>query len=363
MLYFGLLNGLFMLSYALRGAIRQRRTVYWMVLLFLFVFSGFRWAVGCDWSGYWNQFHLAGGMEGVSVFETRDGLWWWILTRLQDWGLAYPWTNVVSSAVFFTGVHLLARRQIDALAFLILLFPVLIINMPMSGIRQGAAIGVMCVAYVAFIDHRPFRFVAFTFLASLFHSSALVFLLLAPIAQGNYKFQRLVLASLLAVPGMVLLLGSEGAEHASSRYLNSGVDAFGGIFRAILLGLTGAYFLIFLRRGWRQAFPNDYGLAHIGALMMLAMPALVLVSSVIGDRLGYYLIPIQAIIFARLPWLPIPSSRQLHVMMPYVALLVFFAVWALLSRHFQQCYLPYSSWITGMPPEAHLIPGAALLGQ
>lgn len=362
MLYLSLVNGLFLLRYALRGALGQRRMVYGLVLLFLFLFSGFRWAVGCDWSGYWNQFWVAGGMEEVSIFETVDGLWWWILIRINGWGFAYPWTNVVSSAVFFAGVHVMARRQADPLAFLVLLFPVLVINMPMSGIRQGAAIGVMCVAYVAFIDRRPLRFAAFTFLASLFHSSALVFLLLVPLAQGRYTKKRLGLAALLAVPGMVFLMGSEGAELAASRYLNTGIDAFGGMFRTALLGLSGAYFLYFLRRGWQSTSPSDYGLAHIGALMMLAMPAVVLVSSVIGDRLGYYLIPIQALIFARLPWLPLRSRRQ-HVMMPYVGLILFFGVWALLSRHFQQCYLPYDSWITGMPPEAYLSPIEVLLGR
>jgi hypothetical protein len=104
-------------------------------------------------------------------------------------------------------------------------------------------------------------------------------------------------------------------------------------------------------------------LAHIGALMMLAMPALVLVSSVIGDRLGYYLIPLEALIFARLPWLPLPSMRQVHGVAPYVALIVFFEVWTVLSRHFQQCYLPYGSWITGMPPEAYVSPLEAMLGR
>ena len=62
----------------------------------------------------------------------------------------------LSSAIFFLGVHVLARRQPDPLGFLVLLFPILIINMPMSGIRQGAAIGLLCIAFVAFIDRRPY---------------------------------------------------------------------------------------------------------------------------------------------------------------------------------------------------------------
>jgi len=352
-LYVGLLNGLFLLRYALAGAAGLRVQVYWLVMLFLFAFSAFRWEVGCDWSGYLNQFQLAPFISAQTpVLSGTEGLWWWILAQLSAAGFAYPSVNVVSSAIFFAGVHVLARRQPDPLAFLILLFPVLIINMPMSGIRQGAAIGVMCVAFAAFIDRRPVRFGALTILASLMHSSALVFLLLAPLAQGRYSRQRLALAAILALPGLAVLVGGTGGQIAVSRYIGTGIDAAGGMFRAALLGLTGVYFLLVLRRGWLRTFPQDYSLAHLGALMMLAMPAMALESSVIGDRLGYYLVPIQALIFARIPVLPLASARQLHVVAPYLTLVLFFVTWISLSWIFTLCYLPYDTWITGLPEDA-----------
>src|SRR5690606_25591585 len=100
---------------------------------------------------------------------------------------------------------------------------------------------------------------------------------------------------------------------------------------------------------WRRSWPEDGALATIGAIGMLLMFALVPVSTVIGDRLGYYLIPLQAMIFARIPWLPLGKGKTLHTVLPYVGLILIFTVWTLLSRHFQQCYLPYSSWIFGFP--------------
>lgn len=360
MLYVGLLNGLVLLRLGLANSTRLRGQAYWLVLLFLFAFSAFRWEVGCDWSGYLHQFMIAERQaDQTPLLSGQDGLWWWILARLSATGFAYPWVNVVSSAIFFAGVHVLARRQPDPLAFLVFLFPVLILNMPMSGIRQGAAIGVMCVAFAAFVDRRPLHFAAWTALASLMHSSALVFLLLAPLAQGRYSKQRLLLGGILALPGLAFLLAGDSAQLATSRYLNTGTDAAGGIFRAALLGLTGAYFLLILRRGWLREFPQDYGLAHLGALMMLTMPAIVLVSSVIGDRIGYYLVPIQAMIFARIPVLPMRSNRTLHIAMPYLVLILFFVTWTSMSFLFQLCYLPYDTWITGMPEDAYRAPWAA----
>ena len=76
---------------------------------------------------------------------------------------------------FFWGIHVFAKRQPDPLSFLILTFPILIINMPMSGIRQGAVIGLICIALVHFSDCRPLKFIMWVLIASGFHLSAIVF--------------------------------------------------------------------------------------------------------------------------------------------------------------------------------------------
>jgi uncharacterized membrane protein YdcZ (DUF606 family) len=268
----------------------------------------------------------------------------------QNWlGLPYPWINVFSSLIFFYGVHILARRQPDPMAFLVLLFPILIINMPMSGIAQGTAIGLMCIAFAAFIDRSMLRFIALTVLASLFHSSAIVFLVLSPLVSGSYSYRRVFMALLLAIPSGLILLSGGAAEVAISRYIDSGVDAAGAVFRVGLFVLTAIFFLLFFKRKWAAAFPDDFKLVMIGVLMMVAMFVLVPISSVIGDRLGYYLIPIQAMIFARIPFLPIRQNRAVYVALPYIALLTVFLVWTSLSRHFQICYLPYQTWLFGFP--------------
>ncbi len=349
MLYLGLTNVLFLLRYALASAQGARRLTYYPVLLGLFLFSAFRYQVGCDWYGYYNQYLIAASVDWAFITESREPIWWAILKWIQDMGLPYPVANVASSAVFFIGVHVLARRQPDPLGFLVLLFPILIINMPMSGIRQGAAIGLFCIAVTAFIDRRPIRFAFWVVLGAGFHTSMLVFLLLVPLASGRYTKTRLAVAAILAIPGAVLLAGGESAEVASSRYIETGVEALGAAFRVGLLGLSALYFFLFVREKWMRLFPQDYSLASIGAIMMALAFLLVPVSSVIGDRFGYYLIPIQAMIFARLPFLPFKFIHSLHSALPYLVLLLMFGVWSQLSWHFQLCYIPYNSWIFGLP--------------
>jgi hypothetical protein len=349
MLYVGLTNVLFLLRYALarKGALRKQ--LYFFVLAALFVFSAFRYQVGCDWSGYYFQYLAAANFDWSSITESLEPIWWAILGWIQSMGWPYPVANIASSAVFFLGVHVLARRQPDPLGFLVLLFPILIINMPMSGIRQGAAIGLVCIAFVAFIDRRPLWFAFWVVVAAGFHSSALIFMLLLPVSTGRYSRGRLMLAAVLAVPGAVFLASGEAAEVATSRYVGTGIDAAGAIFRVGIIGLSAIYFFLFVRKKWLRTWPQDYSLASIGAIGMALAFLLIPVSTVIGDRFAYYLIPIQAMIFARIPFLPFRTNAALHAALPYFTLLLVFIVWSQLSGLFTACYIPYQSWIFGFP--------------
>lgn len=349
MLYVGATNALFLLRFALARQGVLRRQVYYMVLFSLFVFSAFRYQVGCDWSGYYFQYVVAADLDWSAIIEIREPIWWAVLGWINASGLPYPAANVVSSAVFFSGIHVLARRQPDPLGFLVLLFPILIINMPMSGIRQGAAIGLVCIAFASFIDRRPLWLLIWVVLAAGFHTSALVFMLLLPLATGRYTRNRLLIAAALALPGAFLLASSGAGDVATSRYVGTGMDAAGAAFRVGILGLSALYFFVVVRRKWLVAWPGDYSLVSIGAIGMVMVLLLLPISTVVGDRFGYYLIPIQTIIFARLPFLPFRKNATLHAALPYLGLLLVFTVWSQHSWHFAQCYLPYQTWILGFP--------------
>lgn len=349
MTYVALTIGLFLLRYAVLGQPRLNRELYLVVLAVLFLFSAFRFEVGCDWSGYLNQYEVARGMSAEQAVQSREPVWWILLWLQHTLGLPYPWINVLSSLVCFAGIHVLARRQPDPLGFLVLLFPVLLINMPMSGIRQGAAIGLICVAMTRFMDGRTLGFLLWVLLAAAFHSSAAVFLLLTPLVSRKISGVRILAAVLLAAPGVLLLLAGEAGQTAAQRYVDSGGDAFGGAFRIALLAISSLIFFIFLRKAWRRESPENYHFVTLGAAGMILVGALLPVSTIIADRLGYYFIPLQAMIFARVPSMQSLSSRAILSVAPYLGLLLFFIVWTLYSRHFQLCYIPYQNWMFGTP--------------
>ena len=337
---------IFSVFIVLRLAHAQR--AYWLIFLGLFFFVAFRFEVGCDWSGYLNQYRVFGAMGIGDALKDTDPLWVLAFVFQKALNIPYPWINVLAAIIFFAGVHALGKRQPDRLSLLILMFPVLILNMPMGAIRQSAAIGVMCFAFLAFVDKRTVPYVILVVIAAGLHSSAAVFLLLAPLVSGQITQQRAIFAGLLALPGLAILLSGAAADVATTRYVEGDQDAAGAIFRVLEIFLSGCVFLLFLRKRW-PAIDPFYRLALIGSVIMVAMPLLLPISTVIGDRLGYYLLPIQAVIFARLPFLKLSSFRGPIILAPYVALLATLTIWAGLSSHFQLCFLPYQTWIFGYP--------------
>src|SRR5690606_33579651 len=192
-------------------------------------------------------------------------------------------------------------------------------------------------------------FTLLVLLASTIHSSAMAFLLLVPMVRGAYTRARVILAALLAIPGISLMASSTAGDVAISRYIVSDLDAAGAIFRVGILALSGFAFLAFLRKPWLRSEAADYKLVSIGSMGMIAMMALLPLSNVIADRMGYYLIPIQAMILARIPFLNVGRSRGLLVFATYGLLGLTLLVWVIMSSHYDRCYTPYQTWLMGTP--------------
>jgi EpsG family len=317
-----------------------RRALYGLCLIGLFLFAGFRYRVGCDWTGYLNIYDMA--RTSLSV---RSEVSFWYLNRLlHSLDLEYPFINVIAALVFFAGLHALARRQPDPLGVLILSYPILILELAMSGIRQAMAVGFVCFAWNAFVAARLSRFVLFVLVAASFHTSAMLFLLLAPFVRGEFSIRRAAMAGLLALPGVYFILTSATFATYSSRYIGGASEAAGAPFRCGLLALTGIAFLWFLDRAWKKTSTRDYTLVKISCLMMVAVFPLSLVSSVGGDRIGFYLYPMQLIVLSRLPLLVRGPYSTAIASTPYAIGALFLLVWTQQSSLFERCYEPYQIW-------------------
>jgi hypothetical protein len=115
-----------------------------------------------------------------------------------------------------------------------------------------------------------------------------------------------------------------------------------------MLALTASVFFTSLRTGWKGEYPSDYRLVLVFSAAMLALVAALPISTVIADRLGYYLVPVQAATLARLPNLKSFPRADVYTRLAYASLISVLLVWTITSSLFHQCYEPYRTWLFGV---------------
>ena len=294
MLYNAIYAAASLVTVFLYGEKRTNRVLYAVLLVFLFLFSAFRYEVGCDYYNYYDHTIEYSHLSLYSAAEMAEPGYWEATVLLRKAGLVYPSINVVAALLFFLGIHGIARRQPNPLMFLSLLFPVLVTGIPMSAVRQAMALGFLCFAFNAFADRKTISYLSWVLAAGLFHRSADLFLIATPLIyrRGRDGTWRAVLGLFLIAPALYIASRSELIEQYSDIYVGTEIDAAGAIFRVSLVTFTGIVMLAFYRKRWKQLCPSDYELAFYFSFACVAMIPLVIYSSVAGDRIGYYLMPI-----------------------------------------------------------------------
>jgi hypothetical protein len=279
---------------------------------------GLRFEVGGDWSTYQNMFEqiLFQPLGEALIFtDPAYGFLNWLGGRL-DLSIAFP--NLLCAIVFMAGTGRLASRQPNPWLAVLVAVPYLVIVVAMGYTRQAAAIGVVSWAVA---DARPDHMVRLCFailVAALFHKTAILILpiLLLPILRRNMLAG--LAGGVLFVLLFVAILASSSDQMVQS-YANSNYDSQGAAIRISMNVLPAIIFLLLRQRISMPPFQKSFWTAS--ALLALAsVPALVSVSASSGvDRLSLFLIPLQMIVYSRLPYiLSAAGKAQINVLIGVV---------------------------------------------
>lgn len=348
MVYYLIFSSLIFASYMRKFGPEIERFLYMLFISVLFVFCAYRYEIGCDWLTYREIFSYD---EAVYFFRQGGTLEFgynllMILLKRLDFGfLAF---NVCIALIFFFGLNALAQRSVNPLFFLALAFPIVIIQLPMSGLRQAAAFGFLCFSFLSFIDKKPLKFIIFTIFATSFHASAIIFILLIPFIWIQLTIRNAFVIGILSLPVAAFIFNSSYGAIAMNRYVTGDLSSFGAYFRVGILFFIGVYFVLFMRHKWKLIFPKDYQFALIGAIGMILTFLIILpISTVIADRLGFYLWIPALVILARIQNIP-SKFRQLMVIACFISFFLMFLFWSNYSYYFARCYDPYQIKFSSM---------------
>lgn len=338
---------------AMLGLTVTRRTDQYIFLALLWVFlvwfMGWRYETGCDFGGYLHRytFALSGEFNLLEVLSKPEPAFQFITLGLRAIGAEYFWINAISSIIIVTCFLIFCGYFRDSLMLGALLFPVMIVQLSMSGLRQGLACGFIMLAAIALQRCRPLMVAGLVVLAAQFHSSAIIFLPMAALAFRRASYKTMLACAAIAAPAAIQLLGDR-VEVYQDRYfddLYGEIESRGAYVRYILIAIPTLMFLAGQKR-MKRAFPQYYRLFSFTAITALAILPIGLVNTVVLHRLIYYIMPLTILLFVYQTWLLSIVNRTLEYRLLPIAIYGAYSLsWFVLSSHATLCYIPYKNFI------------------
>ena len=324
------------------GNYRRPHTVFFIFSgLFLVWFMGFRYEVGCDYFGYlsrWINFNPVSSL--AQLLKGEEAGFAFLMGSIKAFGLDYTWLNVAASAILVFCYIRFASAHAFAPLILTLLFPVIIIQFGMSGIRQALAGGFLMLAFNAFAKKQKLWTAIWILVGMQFHTSVVMFLPISFLAGREVNTFRIFLAMFILGPITALLL-ADRFDTYESRYIENTVTSGGAVIRYILILLPVPFFIIY-RKKIQRVFPDAFPLLKLGLLTILSLAPLVVLSTIALHRLNFYIMPLSVIlcVYVAAVMSRRPSQMQWLLVMAYGTYSV---LWFLSSRHAQSCYVPYQN--------------------
>lgn len=332
--------------------LRQRESGPALLFTWIFLcwFMGMRYYVGCDFGAYLIRYkYLLNSFSGSiwHVFLEEEAGYQVITLGLKLSGAPYMMVILTFSIIIASCFVYFAARFKHSMMIIALMFPVLILQLGMSGIRQATAVGFLMLAGLAFRDKKRLQTAGWIIVGSLFHSSVILFLPMAIYAGRKINLLRLVIGLLLMSPVVLVLLG-ERADVYADRYINDtfGEIESGGAYIRYILNFIPALFFVLYHRKVEQAYPASYPLLLLFTILTFAILPIGLLNTVALHRLNYYVMPFQVVNFVFLSHVIFARKDAVIARLLPAVVYGFYSVsWFMTSRHADVCYTPYQNYL------------------
>lgn len=279
----------------------QKVGLAWIgVFVCLTLVIGYRFEVGGDWQEYFGYLFGVTGLDVTGVLAMPDPAYQLLNWISSEFGWGIYGVNLIGGAIFIWGLLTFCRRQPQPWLGLAVAVPYLVIVVGMGYSRQAIALGLAMLGLVALSDRSNLKFVFWVALAATFHKSAVLLLPLAALASSRNRYWTMAWVAGFAALLYYLLLASD-VESLYANYVEADYQSQGALIRVVMNVLPAVILLI-----WRGRF----GFADTEArlwiwLAIVSLGLLVILfgtsASTAVDRVALYMLPLQVVVFARMP--------------------------------------------------------------
>ena len=329
-------------AYSGRKASSERFYVNICIIVLLTIVGLRSQYMGRDLPGYLNSYDIIGmrpwqwftRFESFLNYEKGFVLWMKICHTISPKRQFFLFACAAISMYPFAKMFYTKSR--NTLLSIIVLLGTPIFPMFFSALRQGISLGIIGIAYIKIQEKKPVHFLALVIFASLFHSSALIFLLAYPVYWVKLK-KHTAIASAVFLPVLFVLRIPIFGLMTKLFYTNARPDYNDSSRYFIFLALIYIFCVIVRNRG------NDHfgGLSNI-FFVGCAIQSMGGVYSIVIRLALYYLLSMTLLIPELVKVLKEHQDRRLTAFIITVIYLAFiaFGLYSIRTTSWSMCY-PY----------------------
>lgn len=294
-----------------RGRVYPSIWISCFILIVIFV--GLRNNVGMDWNNYlWmiQRANFGGWLQSLAVAEPGYATLLFISGKM-GWGIYGAYT--MGTIIFTAGLFKYARTTPYPWIALAVAFPYLITVIAMSGARQAVAIGVLFWLFGQWYNTSLLYRAGLILLATSFHASAIVFLLLITSDMQIRKPIRIIVFLFIVIIVGFGILRSSSFDFYQAAYISGGdsssrVESGGAMFHVILNAGPAALAMVLGASVKNRLLPDKLHLKL--AYASLLMIPVALVASTVASRFSVYLFPVSMMTVSSFPNLSKNSDQR-----------------------------------------------------
>lgn len=316
-------------------------TVWLLTAVFYVVVIGFRYEVGADWYNYLANYEQIGRMTAPEIIRLGDPAFQILSLVSYKLDAGIVGVNLFSALAFISGLMVFCGHSPRPWLGLAVSVPYLVVVVGMGYTRQSLAIGLVLFGLKLIGKGQIGKFGLIVLAATAFHRSAVVAGLAGLVVTGWRRFLPAVTVLLASVIALIAFV-TDSISVLYANYVETLYESQGAILRVAMCVVPAVIFV------WKRRL---FVLNHVekqlltwfsyGSLIMFLM-VLVIPSTAFLDRFALYLLPVQIMVFSRLPdvfgRLGRPNEGFVIAVLGYYAFVLF--VWLNYADH-AQYWLPY----------------------
>ena len=207
--------------------------------------------------------------------------------------------NLIGAAIFMYGVVRFLRQLNNPWLGMVIIMAYTGLAVAMGYVRQGIALGIILWALAVLNEGKFIRFLLLVSFAVMFHKSAVIIAGLGMFQHGKNRYLKFLAGAFILI-GVYEAFVAGREEHYINEYVKSGMSSSGALIR-ILMNLIPALFFFYFRKEWKRVYPTSYQLWYMMSIGSVVAMGLVWFASTAVDRISLYFIPLQIVVWTRMP--------------------------------------------------------------